>query len=302
MQEALGREQFLNGLPNEKRLWVLERKPKTCVEAGELADEYEQVRKPDHSSTGEGRRNHSVKCHYCGKAGHIEECRKKKHDLEGQSSGTGIQCYNCKKFGHPAKLCPNKALMGDTQGPETNRLVKEGQVEGNRVADIMLDTGCSRTMVHKRLVSDDKMKWDEAVTIRCAHGDTVLYPLANIRIEVAGQMIQVEAAVSATLPVSVLLGTDVSQLPKLLGVEASSSICGRQKEGQYEVLVITTRAEAARKKEAGMVQREKEAQAGAKPTPLQMGEMEEGTETHPRRITRDQQRQICRAMGKPPGG
>ena len=204
VQEALGRQQFLNGLSKEKRLWVLERKPKICVEAGELADEYEQVRKPD---TGENKRKYSVKCYYCGKTGHVEkECRKKKHDSE--SSGSGIQCYNCKKFGHP---CPNKALMSDTQGPETNRLVQKGRVEGNMVADIMLDTGCSRTMVHKRLVSDNTMKCDEAVTIRCAHGDTVLYPLASIQIEISGQTIQVEVAVSTTLPVSVLLGTDVSQ-------------------------------------------------------------------------------------------
>ena len=45
MQEAIGLEQFLNSLPMEKRVWVYEKKPDTCVRAGELADEYEQVRK-----------------------------------------------------------------------------------------------------------------------------------------------------------------------------------------------------------------------------------------------------------------
>ena len=34
-------------LPTEKKLWVLERKPETCVQAGELADEYEHARRPD---------------------------------------------------------------------------------------------------------------------------------------------------------------------------------------------------------------------------------------------------------------
>ena len=43
MQEVIGLEQFLNSLPMEKRVWVYEKKPKTFVEAGELADEYEQV-------------------------------------------------------------------------------------------------------------------------------------------------------------------------------------------------------------------------------------------------------------------
>ena len=47
VQEAIGLEQFLNSLPMEKRIWVYEKKPKTCVEAGELADQYEQVRKQE---------------------------------------------------------------------------------------------------------------------------------------------------------------------------------------------------------------------------------------------------------------
>ena len=52
-----------------------------------------------------------------------------------------------------------------------------------------------------------------AVAIRCAHGDTVLYPLAKISLEVEGQSIDVEAATSETLPMSVLLGTDILELP-----------------------------------------------------------------------------------------
>eukprot|EP00731_Ephydatia_muelleri_P004931 Em0002g1107a len=47
---AVGKEQFLNTLPTDKKLWVLERKPETCVKAGELADEYEQARWPEMES------------------------------------------------------------------------------------------------------------------------------------------------------------------------------------------------------------------------------------------------------------
>ena len=45
VHEAIGIEQFLNSLPVEKRVWVSERKAKTCIQAGELDDEYEQVRR-----------------------------------------------------------------------------------------------------------------------------------------------------------------------------------------------------------------------------------------------------------------
>ena len=47
MQEVIGIELFLNTLPMEKKLWVMEKKPGTCIKAGELADEYEQARQQE---------------------------------------------------------------------------------------------------------------------------------------------------------------------------------------------------------------------------------------------------------------
>ncbi len=57
-------------------------------------------------------------------------------------------------------------------------------------------------------------------TIRCVHADTVLYPLAKVKMEVNGMPIEVEAAISDTLPVSVLLGGDVPQLKQLHSTSA----------------------------------------------------------------------------------
>lgn len=54
------------------------------------------------------------------------------------------------------------------------------------------------------------------MAIHCAHGDTVLYPLAEITIEVDDHKMQVKAAVSSTLPMAVLLGTDSPELSDLL--------------------------------------------------------------------------------------
>ena len=269
VEEAVGKEQFLNSLPKEKRLWVVEKKPKSCVEAGELADEYEQVRKQDCGGDAKGQAQRpSIKCHYCGKLGHIEkECRKKKSD-----SGNVIQCYNCKKFGHQAKQCPNAVFMG-TAEETTSSLIRKGQVEGKPVTDILLDTGCSRTMVHRSLVPEEKMIYGEVVTIRCAHGDTALYPLAHVQLEVEGQSITVKAAVSETLPASVLLGTDVPELSVLLGAEASPV----QGETQSEVMVVTTRAEASRRKEEEILQNEKEARSGAKSNPILKEEASESS-------------------------
>ena len=54
------------------------------------------------------------------------------------------------------------------------------------------------------------------VAIRCAHGDTVLYPVAQLELEAAGLSLCVKAAVSKSLPVPILLGTDIAELCQLL--------------------------------------------------------------------------------------
>ena len=69
------------------------------------------------------------------------------------------------------------------------------------VKDILLDTGCSRILVHQSLVPESKLKEGNVVAIRCTHGNTVLYPLADMTMEVNGRQISVEAGVSETLPV-----------------------------------------------------------------------------------------------------
>ena len=95
---------------------------------------------------------------------------------------------------------------------QKSEVVKTGVVEGRKVSDILLDTGCSQTLVRQELVPESKLKDGEAVAIRCAHGDTVLYPIAEVTMEVEGKPIKIEAAVSDTLPMSVLLGTDTPEL------------------------------------------------------------------------------------------
>ena len=61
----------------------------------------------------------------------------------------------------------------------------KGLVEGRAVSDIILDTGCTKSIVRSDLVSIEAVtRANQAVTIPWAHGDTVLYPLATIPVEV----------------------------------------------------------------------------------------------------------------------
>ena len=105
-----------------------------------------------------------------------------------------LKCYNCGGIGHHACQCPSNALFYCGQGWQRRQgLTPHGVVEG-QVAKIL----------------------PEQVPIRCAHGDTVMYPLANIKVQLGGMAFMVEAAVSEHLPMSILLGMDVPQLVELL--------------------------------------------------------------------------------------
>ena len=68
-------EQLVNALPEDIRVWVKERKPKTSEETSERADDHVQARKQD-MSHGQGSRKNDKKptsiprCDTCGKMGH----------------------------------------------------------------------------------------------------------------------------------------------------------------------------------------------------------------------------------------
>ena len=57
------------------------------------------------------------------------------------------------------------------------------------VNDILLDAGSSKTLVKSDLV-DKKKLLEEAITIQFAHGDTVLYPLAQVELQVEGKLLE----------------------------------------------------------------------------------------------------------------
>ena len=105
-------------------------------------------------------------------------------------------------------------------------------VEGQKTK-ILLDTGCSRTMVSNRFVPLENYLEDKGVSVRCAHGDINFYPLAKVEIGVRDLKLTVEAAVAENPTVPVLFGTDVPELFQLLG-RHSEETCP-----QSDVLIVT---------------------------------------------------------------
>ena len=262
-------EQLLSALPEEIRVWVREHKPETCAEAGHWADEYAQARSAPLIIPGKAppvRRREEIQCLRCGKPGHIARfCRAQQPPnprlpqpppqrgprppqpqltTQPNSQCRVTRCYSCGQVGHIAMHCPAKALFCDEEDSfgagvegEVQEVVREGLVEG-KPAKVLLDTGSARTLVRRELVPEGKVLVGQGVAIRCAHGENVRYPLADIVVEVGGRQFAVRAGVADQLPVQILLGRDVPILLELLTENPSIS--------QSELAAVTTRSQLSR--------------------------------------------------------
>ena len=115
-------------------------------------------------------------------------------------------------------------------------------------------------MAHRKIVPEENIQEGDVVAIRCAHGDTVLYPLAKVSLEVEGRLIKTEAAVYDTLSMPVLLVADTPDLAELL----------RGDQKTEDVFAVVTRA-AKRKQEAGAVRFNRQKHAcGVQPKPADL--------------------------------
>ncbi|KAL5477377.1 hypothetical protein EMCRGX_G024168 [Ephydatia muelleri] len=106
------------------------------------------------------------------------------------------------------------------------------------------------------------------------------------KVELDGSHIQVEAALSEELPVSVLLGTDVPELTHLISGTGSSI----NLVSQEQVMVVMTRAKAKQQLEEELIRKEKELLSGA-----QSNTLVRVNEPSPRKnskLTKDQRREI----------
>ena len=284
VREVIAVEQLLNSMPVGLRIWVRERKPKTVAEAGRLADDYTEARGPL-----EGRRVQEAarepsrmtggsprQCYTCGKPGHLSrDCLQKSsggvqpkvepvtRDTK-QGDRDGPRCFRCHQKGHFANRCPSQPALLCYQVPTRHDgPARAGTVEETPVEGILLDTGAANTMIHRDLVPVEKIS-QKMVDIRCAHGDVVSYPLAEVSMRVGDYSFSVQAAVSDRLPVPVLLGRDVPGFDQLLGVDQ----CDGSATSGEKVVAVTTRSQ---KRQEDLSERERvlrERESGVVPNPL----------------------------------
>ena len=289
VMEKIVVEQLIETMPRDLKVWIRDRKPASGADAGKLADDYSRARQQELQVSPRVLDHNEVKrCHTCRKTGHLmRDCPQRAESAEkpdtaklepkgetpskDKTNRKPVVCYNCGQLGHIAVRCPNNSNLFCSAVGTRLSVRRPGIVEGTMVQDIILDTGCSQTMVREDLAKTSKLLEGEAVTVRCAHGDTVLYPLSEVELELAGKKMMVRAAISENLPASVLLGTDVPELGSLLSVE-------NLKIGRGGDSYAVTRAQARKDAEEEKARLFTEAISGVRPTPL-LSEIPEGQDS-----------------------
>ena len=266
--EVIIMEQLTECMPTGLRIWLKERKPKTIEQVGELADDYISARK---SAKEVPRRCHRCNQigHVAAECGSTIPAEQKQTKLASRQTMAGNQgrvhlqprCYRCNKLGHIATKCPeNKGATWQQQShyhppmrhgssnfvttrdgmPKEVKQFEEmpveyrvqGKVEGEQVK-LLLDTGCSKSLIDASLVPPEKIQQGECVSMQCAHGDWRSYPTAIVDVEVGGKTYTLKVAVAENLPRHALLGRDVKDLVKMIKRE--------DKVHNHQVLAVTTR-------------------------------------------------------------
>ena len=121
--EKLVVEQLVNTMPAELRIWVAERKPKTGLEAGRLADDYLQACRNVRQGTRDMKKERGTsdtseprRCHHCGSADYFKrDCPVKESSGAGNNSKNSkskpVKCFNCRNYGHMPVVALNLILF-----------------------------------------------------------------------------------------------------------------------------------------------------------------------------------------------
>ena len=181
-------------------------------------------------------------------------------NLGGKRDLKNIDCFNCHQKGHYSFKCPSKALFcGVKRAGKWNPGVKRGGK--GKPTQTGVKSGGKWNPTQPGVTSGGK--WNPIQTgvkrAGAVEGNSVKnIPLDTAQVEVAGgQSLEVTAAVSETLPMDVLLETDVPEFDMLLGQNIVK---------HAEATAVTTCAQEKMRAEQEQDLQERDLRAGASVT------------------------------------
>ena len=189
LKQVMLLEQFIMSVPEELAVWIEEKKPASLRQAAELADMYTLARKGDEKQaarkprTGSQAAEKPTTATPTGPERRFQSAPRKE-----------IRCYHCNGVGHIMSQCPQRrgpaanprGLLGKSceevaWNMDSHKYLRRGTLDG-RTVQMLIDTGCDRTMVASDVVDQSKVDDKNKVPVLRVHGDTVLYPTAAVEI------------------------------------------------------------------------------------------------------------------------
>ncbi|KAK7113091.1 uncharacterized protein [Littorina saxatilis] len=186
LKDLVLREQLENTFPAEVMLHVLDRKPKSAKEMGEIATEYEQSRsnirpRQSHQNHSSGSAFSNTKSSNVVKSDAKEKSSQKEHkyvsDEEKQRLKATGCCFFCRGKGHTSRFCPNKGegahavhVRNEFDEQEIpvhlDKLCKSCEKKDfkeevfikldGRIVKALRDSGCSGIMVSADLIPEER--------------------------------------------------------------------------------------------------------------------------------------------------
>ncbi|XP_065429916.1 uncharacterized protein LOC135976709 [Chrysemys picta bellii] len=234
-------EQFLEGVPEEIERYILDRKPKTITEAGEIGAQWVEVaeKKKTSSSWSEYQKGQAeTKPYHRGQPKAPPTSQGKPQTPSHPTTPVSTnqprpgdtlagRCFKCNGLGHIKAHCPKNPNRLQFITPQSHQrspnpdasLIPSERREtlrvGGRKVTAWRDTGAQVSTIHQSLVDPKLINPEATVTIQPFVSQSVTLPTATLHVQYKGWSGMWTFAVYDNYPIPMLLGEDLANHVKV---------------------------------------------------------------------------------------